>query len=109
MENRITGPPAIAVAGRVGRDSHLPPKRMSRVYRSEMARRTAIANDEANWRRLELETAEMQRSDAALDEWAAAFAACLCPETLADPAVDAADGFHIKREMHYGNGTTRGN
>jgi len=80
---RARAPPTWREAERPGRVSYLPHQSMKRVYRSEQARRRLMAEDEAAWRQLRTESFQRERSDAALELLADAFASFLCPEFIA--------------------------
>lgn len=72
-------------AERPGRVSYLPHQSMKRVYRSEQARRRLMAEDEAAWRQLRNDIDKRERSDAALELLADAFAAILVSEFCTRP------------------------
>jgi ATP phosphoribosyltransferase regulatory subunit HisZ len=67
-------------AERPGRVSYLPAKVMRRAYRSELARRQRMAEDEAEWRQVSIEIENRERSDAAVELLADAFASLLNAE-----------------------------
>lgn len=73
-------PPTWRDAERPGRVSYLPHQSMKRVYRSEQARRRRMADDEAVWRQLSIESEKQERSDTAVEILADAFASLLCAE-----------------------------
>jgi hypothetical protein len=76
---------------------------MARSYRSELRRREYMAIDEANWRQLAQEIAERESSDAALENWASAFAAVFF-ETEPNAVVSATDRLQITfGSKHYAN------
>lgn len=75
-------PPTWKDAERPGRVSYLPHQSMKRVYRSEQARRRLMAEDEAAWRQLCTESFQRERSDAALELLADAFASLLVQNLL---------------------------
>lgn len=101
MQTRNNGPPSWRDAERPGRVSYLPPRVMTRTYRSELRRRTMMAAEAADWRRLEAEILERLRTDASIERLAAAFVDCFASPNWADPA-DAAGGHHIKPGNDYG-------
>lgn len=74
---RSRDPPTWRDAERPGRVSYLPHQSRKRVYRSEQARRRLMAEDEAAWRQLRVEIDNRERSDAALELLADAFALIL--------------------------------
>ena len=86
---RVRDPPRWQDAERIGRLSYLPPKAMARSYRSELRRREYMAADDANWKQLADEIAKRESSDAALENWATAFAALLSSTTEPDAVVSA--------------------
>ncbi len=102
MQTRNNGPPNWRDAERPGRVSYLPPRVMTRTYRSELRRRAMMAAEAADWQRLDSEIRERLRSDAAIERLAAAFANCFASPNWADPTADAADGHHIKPGNDYG-------
>lgn len=93
-------PPTWREAERPGRVSYLPHQSMKKVYRSEQARRRLMAEDEAAWRQLRTESFQRERSDAALELLADAFASILCSEFIAP--VPMSDGRH--KVFENGNG-----
>ena len=103
---RVRDPPNWREVERIGRVSYLPPRVMSRTYRSELRRRELMAAEAADWRRLIIEIAERERSDAVIEYLATAFAECLRSFYCADPTVDAVDGLQIKAGIYNAYGIT---
>lgn len=103
---RVRDPPDWREAERIGRVSYLPPRAMSRTYRSELRRRELMAAEAADWRRLTIEIADRERSDAVIEYLATAFAECLRSFYCADPTVDAVGGLQIKIGYDYGHWNT---
>jgi hypothetical protein len=75
MEHRINGPPQIEGRSRIAPVSYLPPRSMPRAYRSELRRRELLDAAEAEWRRLAIDIALREASEAAFEKLVAAFAA----------------------------------
>lgn len=95
---RARDPPTWREAERPGRVSYLPHQSMKRVYRSEKARRRLMAEDEAAWRQLRIDIFQRERSDAALELLADAFASILCSYFA---PVQMNGGRHISRQQQW--------